>query len=249
MADTPNFRFQKHPRFSVNHLTDYLATTNAAQREGIIRAAKFPRKVAVATYGQSRRVIPEFLLSADRDVTRLDATLARIEADHRREADGWKKDELGRNFAALSAFRASFPASALRLRRFTGGRMDYPLDIDGVRINVGVDLTIEEEDRSGQRYAGGCVLLFVAATAARREVPDRGRKVAAIVNWALESATGNVEPLPRFCLCADIHGGSVIKAPTSVDRLRQHIRSSCEEIASRWARVTPPSEYDGPDWS
>lgn len=248
MADTPNFRYQKHPRFSVNHLTDYLATTNAAQRENIIRAAKFPRKPAVVAYSQARRIICEFLLQAQPDMARLDAAIARIETDQRREADGWKKDELGRNHAALAAFRASYPASQLRLRQFCGGRSDLPIDIEGVRINVGVDLTIEEEDRSGARHAGACVLMFVGSTAARREVPDRSRKVAAIIHWALEAAAANVEPLPRLCLSADIYGGEVTKASSSVDRLRHHIRSSCGEIASGWERVTPPNDYDGPEW-
>ncbi|BBK37725.1 hypothetical protein STAQ_28030 [Allostella sp. ATCC 35155] len=248
MADTPNFRYQKHPRFSVNHLTDYLGTTNAAQRENIIRAAKFPRKPAVAAYSQARRFISEFLLAAEPDMARLDATIARIENDHRREADGWKKDELGRNHAALAAFRASFPTSPLRLRHFAGGRCDLPIDVEGVRINVGVDLTIEEEHRSGERHAGACVLLFVGSAAARREVPERSRKVAAIIHWALEVSAANVEPLPRLCLSVDIYGGEVTKASSSVDRLRHHIRSSCGEIASRWDRVTPPNEYDGPEW-
>ena len=62
MAMSPNYRFNKNPQFSLNHISEYLASTNATQRTQTIRAAKFPRKIEVAAYTQVRRPLQKALL-------------------------------------------------------------------------------------------------------------------------------------------------------------------------------------------
>jgi hypothetical protein len=117
-----------------------------------------------------------------------------------------------------------------------------------VRTNTRLDAGLIEEAADGSAYGGGCVLFTASTDASRKYIEERRKNVAAIVMWSLEKAGGNIEPLPRLCLSFDVFGETVIKAPTSVERLRANTRQSCVEVAGAWDRVAPPPGYDGPDW-
>src|SRR5688572_11458737 len=116
MADGPNYSFYRHPRFSLNHVAEYITASDANQREGVIRAAKFPRKAAVIPYSGSKRTITGFLGQNGRDLGQIDGELARLRSRLATEADGWSKDELKRNIACLEQFKKVF--TARRMKRF-----------------------------------------------------------------------------------------------------------------------------------
>lgn len=229
-------------------MADYLVAVTAGQREGVIRAAKFPRKPAVIPYSQGKRIIRDFLGSNSRELSYFDDHLTRLETRHRREPEGWMRDEIRRNIEAIKAFKRAYSKSRAKKYTFTSGPIDLSLHLEGVRINTRLDAGLIEEATDGSAYGGGCVLFTANTDATRKHIEERRKTVAALVMWSLEEAGGNIEPLPRLCLSLDVFGESIVKAPTSVERLRANTRQSCVEVAGAWDRVSSPSGYDGPDW-
>jgi hypothetical protein len=247
MSDAPNFGFHRNPRFSANHLAEYLATTNANQREAVIRKAKFPRKVSVVAYSQALPAIGKFLATNSGDARYFDDILARLAEKERRE-EGYNREEAKRCQAAIEAFKSMYLAAPARKFRFFAGPQDLAFKVSNVRISVRLDAPISEEGKDGQLFSGGCVLLMASTPDARKNVEDRRKHVAALVHWALQEASSQIEPLPRLCMSFDPFGGEITKAPAATDRLRRTISSSCHEAAARWDSVEPPQGYDGPDW-
>lgn len=248
MSTTPNYSFYRNPRFSANQLADYLATDNAEQRERIIRQAKFPKKIPVATYAPSKRAMASFLTSNTGALSYFDSHIRTFETRRQREPDGWLRDEMQRNIDALAAFKRVFAGRRMRRYRFVTGPTDLTLTLRGVRINTRLDVGVSDTDASGVTYSGGCVLFVANTDQARRNIEARCRSVAALVHWSLESSNPNIEPLPRLCMSLDVFGEALTKAPTATDRLRGRVASTCDEAASRWDRVAPPDDYDGPNW-
>lgn len=246
MADSPNYGYNRSPRFSFNHVAEYITAETAGQRESVIRAAKFPRKAQVVSYGSARRSIGEFLGTNTRDLSRLNADRDRLETRLRREPEGWMKGELRRNIEAIEALKATFPRT--KKLQFVSGAVVAPMRLAGVLISARLDLGVTETSKDGVTYSGGCVLFIATTEAARKDLERRSKLVAAMIHWALQSAGGNTEPLERLCLSFDVFGGGLTKAPTAVDRLRTNVISSCGEAAARWPSVKPPAGYDGPDW-
>lgn len=248
MSDAPNYGFRRDPRFSANHLAEYLTTTNANQREAVIRKAKFPRKVSVVAYSQALPAIGKFLSSNTGDLSYFDDILGRLAAKELRE-EGYNRDEAKRCQAALEAFKETFSAASVRKLRFGPGPQDLSVKISKVSVSVRLDAPITEEGKDGQLFSGGCVLLMASTDDARKNIEERRKYVAALIHWALQEGSSQIEPQPRLCLSFDPFGGEVTRAPTAIDRLRRTITSSCSEAAARWPSVQPPSGYDGPAWS
>lgn len=230
----------------MNHLAEYLAASNADQREKVIRAAKFPKKVPVVAYGSARRIIRDFLGGNTGDLSELDPAVDRLETRRRSEPEGWTRDELRRCIEAVGAFRRTFSSRRLRRYQFSPGPVDLMKRLQGVRINTRLDVSVTETTPEGRMYSGGCVLFMANTDAARRNIEIRRSSVAAMIHWSLEE--GNIEPLPRLCMSFDVFGETLTRAPQAIDRLRHSIESSCAEAAARWDRVHPPADYDGPDW-
>ena len=223
-----------------------MATSNADQRERVIRAAKFPKKIPVAAYAPAKRVMCDFLAGNTGDLSYFDSHIQRFETRRRREPEGWMRDEMRRCIEAIAAFKRTFSRRRLRRHVFAPGPTDLAMKLEGVRVHARLDVTLSETAKDGVTYSGGCVLFLANTDAARRNIEARRNSVAALVHWSLEG--GNIEPLPRLCMSFDVFGETVIKAPQATDRLRRYVESSCAEAAARWDRVAPPADYDGPNW-
>ncbi len=247
MLDTPNFQFHRKPRFSANHVAEYLTTQTATQREAVIRKAKFPRKVSVIAYSQALPAIGKFLSTNSGDTSYFGDALARL-ADKERREQGYNRDEAKRCQAAINAFIETYNGSSLRKCKFGLGPQDVAFSVSGVRLNVRMDAPILEENLDGQAFSGGCVLVMASTEDARKNIDERKKHVAALVHWSLEQTSSQIEPLPRLCMSFDPFGVDIVKAPKSNERLRRAITSSCHEVASRWDDIEPPAGYDGPDW-
>jgi hypothetical protein len=248
MADTPNYGLYKNPRFSVNHVAEYISADTAGQREAVIRSAKFPRKTAVIPYSASKKAICTFLGANSGRLSDLDEDLIRFETRLRREPDGWMKDEIRRNIAAIGAFKSAFTTAKAGRFRFLPGPTDMAMPLEGVRINARMDLTLTETTTAGVTYSGGVVMLIAGTDAARKKIDDRRKTVAALLFWGLQNLGGNFEPLEKLCLSFDVFGVVATPAPKAIERLRANIAVSCREAASTWDGVAPPPGYDGPDW-
>ena len=248
MPNTPNYKLNRTPRFSVNHLTQYLVARNANQREKIIREAKFQKKVRVVSYAQSKRAMSDFLAGNTGDLSYFDDHTRRFETRRRREPEGWMRDEMDRNIEAVAAFKTTFSRRRARRYQFAAGPSNRSIRFEGVSINVRLDALVTYTDDEDVTYSGGCVLFLARTDTVRSNVEERRKSVAAMVHWSLEIADENIEVLPRLCMSFDVFGQTIVKAPRATNRLRSQIRSACNEAAARWDHVTPPSGYDGPHW-
>lgn len=247
MSNSPNYSLRKSPQFSVNHLTDYLSTSGAPQRETVIRRAKFPRKPSLIAYQQASTEIGRFLSGDTSDLASFDPALERLKAKARREM-GYNRDEALRCIAAIEEFRKTFRKHRASRHRYADGQHDVPMTIGGVRINVRLHSSIIEEAPDGQTYCGGCVLFLANSDDVRKGIEARRRQVASMIHWALEETQRNMEPLPRLCMSIDPFGGTIVKASAANERFRHAVTLSCQEAADWWDRVEPPDGYDGPAW-
>ena len=231
----------------MNHLADYLSTTDAGQREGVIRKAKFPRKLTVVTYQQIMPALRKFISGNSGDLRILDDLIARLEAKARRE-EGYSRDEALRCINAVEAFKAAYLQAKLGKFHFDPGSLDVVFKVADVSINVRLDPPISEHAADGRVFSGGCVMLLASSPEGRKDIQERQKHVAAVTHWALESTATNTEPLARLCVSFDVFGSVVVKAPAANDRLRKKVAAACREVFDSWARVEPPAGYDGPDW-
>lgn len=229
----------------MNHLTRYLSTTKATQREDVIRSAKFPRKIPVAAYGQAKRDIQQFFAKGNGDTGFFDDSLSRLNAKAVREPD--RRDEALRCIKALEAFKALYLDRRWSKLTFSPNAVDVPLKVGGVIINIRLDAQIYEEKKDGEKVTGGLVVFLAQTADARKEIELRRRQVAATVLWGLEGA-GQMEVLPRLCMSFDVFGNEIVRASDAKDRFRRDVLSSCQEAALRWDGIAPPDGYDGPDW-
>ncbi|HZZ68056.1 MAG TPA: hypothetical protein VFE18_07765 [Phenylobacterium sp.] len=244
MEDTPNYSFYRRPRFSANHLAEYLCTRDAGQRDAVIRKAKFPRKPSVTAYQQVTPAFRSFLAKPTGGFGPLDELIDRLNAKALRE-EGYNREEALRCVKAVDAFKAAYSAAKWGKAEFVAGPQDVSMKIEGVSVNVRLDPPLIERG-ADQAFGGGCVIFLASTPDARKNIEERRRYVAAITHWALEG--GNLEPLPRLCMSFDVFGEEIIRAPTAVSRLRQKMTDSCREIHAKWDAIEPPTGYDGPDW-
>lgn len=247
MDNTPNYGFYRNPRFSANHLAEYLCTKDAGQRDAVVRKAKFPRKPSVIAYQQVAPAMRTFLCANNGDYSGLDLLSEKLAAKAQQE-EGYNRDEALRCMAALDAFKTTWAASKWGKAQFSAGPRDLVLKLEGVAVNVRLDPPMFESGPEEKTYAGGCVILLANSPEARKNIEDRRRYVAALAHWALEGGAANIEASPRLCVSFDVFGNHITKAPTAVSRLRQNIKASCREAASKWSGIEPPQGYDGPDW-
>jgi hypothetical protein len=243
MSGSPNYSFRREPTFSVNHISEYLATENAAQRTKILRAAKFPKKVEVAAYGQVRAELKVALSAADFGADQLAFLVERLDAKARREI-GYAKDEALRCKRAVEAFISHVSAKRFRGYQIVPAPEGLILSVSKVRIKVSMDAAVLQT--VGETTNSGGIALVYSFSSDRDPIEPRLRAMTGLMLWALEG--GQIEPLPRLCMAVDLATGNIAKASSSHARLREHVRESCDEAAARWPTVEPPDDYDGPDW-
>ena len=229
-------------------MASYLSTSNASQRANIIRESKYKKKIRVVAYNQSKQIMRKFLAGNTGDLSYFDDHIRRFETRRRREPEGWMQDEMKRNIEAIKAFKRTFSKRRARRYQFVDGPVDHTIRLEGVRINVRLDVLVTHTDDEEVTYSGGCVLFIARTGTARRNVEERRKAVAGMIHWGLQIADSNIEVLPRLCMSFDVFDQAIIKAPTATDRFRSQTRSACNEAASRWDRIAPPPDYDGPDW-
>jgi hypothetical protein len=246
MGNSPNYGFYKEPRFSANHLAEYLCTRDASQRESVIRRAKFPRKPALIAYQQVTPILRGHMSANHKDIAEIDIAIERMARKAERDG-GYSRDEALRCIAALEAFKEAIAEVDLGKAQFSHGPQDLLLTVSDLRVNVRLDPTIVEVVGE-QMHHGGCVIFLASSKETRKNIEERRRYVAALVHWALEESVGNSEPLARLCFVLDVFGREAIRAPAANERLRKTVTASCREIVNNWAAVTPPNGYDGPNW-
>lgn len=197
----------------------------------------------MASYTQIRKPLQQALSKPDFDHDNLEFLVARLDDKVRREK-GYARDEALRCSRAVRAFQATFNPKAFNRLAISPSTKLISTKVEGVKLNVSLDAQVTAS-RDGVTNSGGIVLLY-AFSADRGSLKDRLATTSGLILWALES--GQMEPLPRLCMTADLAENDIVKASASFTRFRERVAESCKEIAARWDEVEPPSDYDGPDW-
>lgn len=227
----------------MNHISQYLASSNAPQRGRVIRSAKFPKKVEVAAYSQVRDALKKAIFKPDFGKDDLDFLAERMDAKARTEI-GWHQSEALRSAQAVRAFQETFDPKVFKKFIFAHAPATTVVKISGVKLNVSMDAMLTHEVK-GATYSGGLILKY-AFGADRSSVDKELGNAAGLLLWALEG--GQMEPLPRLCMAIDLAAHDIVKASPSHTRFRQDVTDSCSEIAARWDSIEPPDDYDGPEW-
>lgn len=240
----PIYRFNREPQFSVNHLSKYLVTTDANQREGVIREAKFPRTIPVSSYTQARNPIVRFLTDDAYGYDDLNEAILRLQLRAQREPD--KADECNRCINGIQKFIETH--QNLRWNNFDiNAAQNQTFTREGVLIKVQIHAEITRANRNGDLESGGVVLYLANSTASRRNIDARSQHAANLLRWSIEE-NSNIEPSHRICFSYDVFGNEVVRATQAFDLFRRRVDASCREVAQTWHGVAPPPNYDGPDW-
>ena len=224
-------------------MSEYLASSNATQRTKIICAAKFPKKVEVAAYGQVRRPLKDALSKPSFGGDDLNLLADRMDLKAQREA-GYPRDEAKRCARAVRAFQETFKPNKFSKYQISPSTGPVRTTIAGVKLQVTLDAVVTET--KGDITRSGGIFLLYAFSADRDDERERLSHASGLMLWALEG--GQIEPLPRLCMAADLAQHNIVKASSSFERFRSRVTDSCSEIASRWASIEPPLDYDGPEW-
>lgn len=224
-------------------MAEYLACQNATQRARVVRAAKFPKKVEVAAYSQIRKPLSDALSKPRFGRDDLDFLADRLDVKAQREA-GYNRDEALRCARAVRAFQRTFNPAAFRRCDVGPTTGTLSLRVSGVRVKVTPNALVTA-NKGDEMKSGGIIILY-AFSADRSGVRERLSTASGLLLWALEG--GQMEPLPRLCMAADIAGHEIVKASASHTRFRERISDSCIEVAAGWEAMPPPDDYDGPAW-
>ena len=224
-------------------MAEYLATSYATQRTKLICAAKFPKKIEVASYTQVRTQLRAALTKPEFDRDGLDFLAEKLDGKARTES-GYNRDEALRCAKALRAFQDTFNPKAFARYTIFASAKALTKTVAGVRINVSLDAAVTST-KGGNTSAGGIVMLY-AFSADRSDVPSRLAAASNLIFWALEG--GQMPPLPRLCMAVDLAEKSIVNASESFQRFRERVTDSCSEVAARWGSIAPPPDYDGPEW-
>jgi len=224
-------------------MAEYLATTYATQRTKLICAAKFPKKIEVASYTQVRSQLRAALTKPHFDRDGLDFLADKLDGKARTET-GYNRDEALRCARAVRAFQDTFNPKTFARYSITASAKALTKTVAGVRINVSLDAAVIEA--KGDTFSAGGIVLLYAFAADRSDVPGRLSAASSLIFWALEG--GQMPPLPRLCMAVDLAEKSIVKASDSFQRFRERVTDSCSEVSARWAAIEPPADYDGPDW-
>lgn len=228
----------------MNHLAEYLATTNATQRTKVITAAKFPKKIEVASYGQIRKPLRDALTKDDFGRDDLEFLAGRLEAKAEEES-GWSRDEAMRCLRAVRAFQASFNPKSFSKLSLAASPKGLFVQVADVKVNIALDAMVTGV-KGDETYSGGLVLLY-GFSADRGDIKDRLSATSGLILWGLESSS-QMKPLPRLCMTVDLAQQDIVKASGSFARFRGRVEESCKEVSARWGSIAPPHDYDGPDW-
>lgn len=221
-----------------------MSTTDAGQRDRIIRSAKFPKKIPVAAYGHARNAIQRFWNSGRSLEDHFEAPLDKLRRIARNEAD--RRDEALRCISAIDRFKALYAAKRWPNLKFEGGPVDLAFKRQNVTINTRLDCQLYRTI-GDETVTGGIVMFYGNTPDSRKNIDERRKQVASLIRWSLEE-NGQIDPLPSLCLSMDIFGDVATKAPEAKDRFRETVDRSCREAALKWDSIEPPSGYDGPDW-
>jgi len=247
----PRYTFRPNPQLSANQIADYL-TASSTRRKAIIVGAKFPKTSIIAQYDGARTGITRFLNDGTRSYRHItDAVEGQTRRMARGDATDWIKRDSNASIEAIEAFQSNYNKSGLAkldCREITGRQP--LLDQWPTKISVNLDLSVHKPSRTEKDKVGGIILVFAKGEDKDNRRHERLKTVANLVYvFCSRFLNHHGDADKKLCFAVDVFAKKMVQPTGEFLRGMKLIAESCEEIADRWAAISPPDDYDGPDWA
>lgn len=122
------------------------------------------------------------------------------------------------------------------------------IQIEGVAVSINPFASIHGKQKGKETV--GCLSLLINKTEQSSNTRAHRCRSAAILSlqFAQKHLSSLGAPVAKLCMVYDVFDGRVITAPVNHKRQIDNMRAQCEEVADRWDLMTPPDDYDGPDY-
>lgn len=229
-------------------MAEYL-DASAPRRKAIIREARFPKRSIVAQYTKAREGLVNFLNDGSRSLNHLARVTEYLtRRQEKADATDWIKRDSKMSAEAIDIFQRSYNKSKFPkiICRQIAGRLPL-LQIGPTKISVSLDLTAHKGAARGVNF-GGVVLVLAKGESSDRKRIDRCKTIAGLAYAFCQDHLATLgTPDRTLCFAVDVFAGAAHTPQGSFVQKMRQISDSCEEIADRWAKATPPADYDGPD--
>jgi hypothetical protein len=241
-------KYHPSPRLSANQISEYISA-NPGNRKRILRDAKYPATMIVIRYEDARSVVVQHMTGNNAAKDALNHALLALK--HKGEAEGvtkYKKQNCQLSSEAIEAFQASEGKLGLSAIKFKAPHIhNTKLKLGGVTLSISLDLMTEKTANDGSKSLGGIVLVFSKSGGAKKDMPERCQAIAMLAHEVIKHHLKAGETAdPKMCMAVDIFSGKVYRAKSQQKTLYKNVEASCEEAATMWPTVKPPSNYNGP---
>lgn len=240
----PKYRLNAEPRISANQLAEY-TLASPTRRQAIIRNAKYAPTYLVIRYSSARKAIAKYLSDDARNMSILhNAEFEQIELSENAETEFQKNDAMLSAEAIKSFSKMQVPRVFNTLTFRENNNIMPKIPVKGVDISVSIDLVSRNESK---RLVGGVMLQTSKAVSSKSWRDEHSSMVSSLIWMQAEQNFSKLGFVDRkICFAIDVFSGKPKQAPSSYKRRLKDIEASCAEIATMWASVSPPNDYDGP---
>lgn len=242
-ASEPKYRLNESPRISANQLAEYALAT-PSRRRTILRNAKFAPAYLVIRYGDARKAICTYLSNDLRPQNILTDAENELIAASESAATSFQQNDAALSAEAIKKFRKLVgqklvPGTAT----FTRAGSLPNLNLGGTNVSVSIDL-VSRNNSTGT--IGGVLLQTSKAVSAKSWRIDHSKYVASLVWMTAERHMKDIGKVNRsLCMCIDIFGQHVERAPQNYKTRLNNLEAACAEISALWDQITPPPDYEG----
>ncbi|HEY0832672.1 MAG TPA: hypothetical protein VGE72_02085 [Azospirillum sp.] len=226
------------PRISVNKLGEYIVA-KAARQARIIRDQKYPPDYITAYYRDAQEAISQYIGCGMADQSILEKKI--LVLGQKVPGNVQESRRLTGNIDAIERFMNLvddidlFGATAQ-----LGSQQPQTLKIRNVDISVRPEVVLTAKGAKGKPIIGGIKLHFPATSALSEDAAGYiSAATQEFFRW-FHHDDGSADP--RLSFVIDVGGGKVHQGVKSYKQRLKDIEAACEQIATLWPNVKPPSD-------
>ncbi|WP_452030408.1 hypothetical protein [Azospirillum palustre] len=222
---------------SINKLSEYIAA-KAARQARIIRDQKYPPDYITSYYRDAQEAISQYIAVGMEDIGILEKRISVI--DQKVPANTYEQRKNLGNIEAIEKFiniadNLDFFGATPHL----GPQVTQSLKIRNVDISVRPEILLTGKNTKGKPTVGGIKLHFPSSSALSVDCASYvSAGLQEYFRW-FHSDDGSVDHRINFVI--DIGGGVIHEGAKSVKQRMKDIEAACEQIATLWPNIKPPS--------
>jgi hypothetical protein len=237
MSGQKTHRYVSEPRIGVRYLADYMVASEIARRR-IVRDSKYRPIGRILQHAEARSAVSKFIRDGGSDIGWLEEEAQRLR-DRLVDSD-FERDVVDHNADYIERFSKVFGLLSLPKAQLLIPGPDAALDINGVRVTVGLHLRLRRRTKTNKIQEGAGMLRYAKG---KKLSPDVGLWQSAFLLGYLRASSvdSDVQPDEKLCIMIDAYTGSCHVAPTNSLSRFQNMSAACESIAERWPNIQPPA--------